>query len=253
MDNRSVSDVIGFILIFALIMSSIAIVYATGFENLDNAREAEEIKNVERAYDILDDNLRDVARGEAPSRGTEVKLGNSQLYLGDPVIVTANVTNASGDTITSKTITYPIVYETPSNQRMIYVNGAVIRDVRGGATMVSEPRIIYDSDRVLFPLIETRPDSAATGVSGGTVLIRGRSKASGSVEFNNASNGPYDVNFTVETPRTEVWERYCTNQPGLYHDTNASSNSNATAVECAFNNPVDDVYVQFRQIGIEIL
>ena len=55
--DRAVSDVLGYVLIFSLITSSVGVVYVAGYGSLDSLRNAERFNNAERAFDVLDSNL----------------------------------------------------------------------------------------------------------------------------------------------------------------------------------------------------
>lgn len=244
--DRGVSDIVGFVLIFGLILTSVTVVYVTGFDSLTDTREQEELRNVERAYDILADNLREVSRGDAPSRDTEFKLGQSELYSGEPITITVGVGSE-----TAEVDVYPIVYETSGGDRLLYVNGAVIRETEGGATMVSEPPIMVRDGRVLFPIIETRPTDVV-GVSGGNVLVNAESTGATTLSYHDPGE-TYQTDFTIETPRTDMWERYCERNPD-YHV--YGSGTNDTQVTCAYGDTdpydtgADSVYVQFRRLDI---
>lgn len=240
--SRGVSDVVGFVLIFGLIVATLSVVYVSGFEALTEERDDEELRNVERAYDVFADNLRDVTRGDAPSRDTEFSLGTSEMYIGDAIAIRIEV---GGDEV--EIGAYPIIYETAGGDRIIYVNGAVLRERQSGVTMAREPSIITDNDRLLFPTIETRPGNTV-GVTGGNVIVTADSTGSNTLSYHD-DGGPYTVNFTIETPRTEVWERYCARHPDLH----VSAIDDGSEITCGYGEPgdeADSVYIQFRRISI---
>lgn len=245
------SDVIGFVLIFSLITTTIGLVYVTGFDGIQNAREVEERRNVERAFDILADNINDVVEGKAPARGTEIKVGDSKLSLGDQVKFTVNVTNNSGDVTGTEISASPIVYETPSGQQVLYMNGALIRGNVGGSSFISEPDFRVEHDSFIAPLIETRPAAgSSTGVSGGISLIRSRGTSESVIAYNDLTpqdDPPYSVTITVESPRTNLWSRYCDQNP----DMSVDSVSGGTSVTCSLDNTVSTVYIQYKRVLVQ--
>jgi hypothetical protein len=245
-DERAVSDVIGFILVFGLIITTVSLVYVVGFSSLDNARAVEERKNAERAFDILADNINDVVEGNAPTRGTEIKVGDAKLYGGGSVFFTVNVTDSS--VTNSKQIeAVPLIYETPSGQQVIYINGAVLRSQVGGSSFIIEPGIDSEHDAFIMPLIETRiPSDSASGVSGGTYLVRTHSASQSAVAYNKNS---YTVDFRIDTPRTAVWERYCDRHPEL----SIMAVNDGDFVRCGTAGNFDAVFLQHERVETRII
>lgn len=74
MNDRGVSDTLGFVFVFAIILSTVAVVTTIGMAGLQDTRDVERVNNAERAFDILGDNMEDIADRGAPSRATEVKV-----------------------------------------------------------------------------------------------------------------------------------------------------------------------------------
>ncbi|MFC7136780.1 hypothetical protein ACFQRB_10335 [Halobaculum litoreum] len=83
--TRAQSDAIGFVLVFSLIVLTVGTVYAAGYPALQDLRSDEQLENMERAFEVLDDNVDDMAREGAPSRATEIKLnGECSRSTGPP-------------------------------------------------------------------------------------------------------------------------------------------------------------------------
>jgi hypothetical protein len=134
-NNRGVSEALGFVLVFALIIGTISVVYATGIAGLHDAQQAEKLNNVERAFDVLADNVNDIHRSGAPSRATEVKLAGGSIGTGDPVTFKIRAENSS-DPLDNRTYVRsiePIVYREPNGPAILHVQGAVIRPQSGAA------------------------------------------------------------------------------------------------------------------------
>ncbi|SIR73688.1 DUF7289 family protein [Natronorubrum thiooxidans] len=83
-DDRAVSEVIAFVLVFAIILGSVGILYSTGFQAMDDYQENEQLVNAERAMDALADNFNDVMR----YNGVNQRYG--ELSLRDGTITTSD-------------------------------------------------------------------------------------------------------------------------------------------------------------------
>lgn len=212
LDRRGVSESLGFIMVFSIVVSMTAIVYMTGFADLQDTRDFEQGNNAQRAFDVLKANVEDINQRGAPSRGTEVKLADAKLGTKDRLpmeVVVAESGNPSNNATFTPDVE-PIVYETQDNA-IVYTNGAVFRQSPGGVVMVEEPEFVLSDDRVIIPIIQTYAGRGPDSVGGSrTVLVR---------TLNDHSDGlprimdvpdadSYNVTVRMETPRAEAWESY---------------------------------------------
>lgn len=202
--NRAQSETVGFVLVFALIVASTGIVYVAGFSTLDDARAAEDLNNMERAFDVLADNVDDVSTGDAPSRATELRLGGGDLVLGETVNVTVR-TNVTATPIPIHT--RPIVYRLDGTE-IVYTSGATFRTDRGETVMLSEPDLVVSDRQVILPVTDVDAGSGNTAMGGdSTVLVRTRRKSPPTTRSFATNDSGVAVNVTVESPRAEAWQR----------------------------------------------
>lgn len=202
--ERAVSEVISFTLVFSLIAVTVGVVYVGGIGNLEDVRNDEQVDNAERAFDVLDDNLADIARHGAPNRGTELKLAGAQLSYGS--VTELNVTTASGGSDEPYAVGLrPIVYESETGTRLIYEAGAIVREERGGGVVTSDPPILFGQDQTLIQYVQTRKIGESPASVGGqqTVLIRG--SLAGRVVLAGRDGG-VTATFNVTTDRPDLWE-----------------------------------------------
>lgn len=245
--DRGVSDTLGFVFIFALVISTVGLTFTFGYNGLQDTRDFERLNNAERAFDVMGDNFDDIVRRGAPSRATEVKVADAQLALANTTTVNVTVTNATGVTQNVRYDIRPVVYEA-GNGRIVYSNGAVFREDRGGAVVVRHSEFVLRQERVLLPVVNTR-GSGETRSTGGTttVLVRAQSPNGQrqSFGFDIARTEPQtELMVNVTSPRPAAWAR----ELGRYDD--ADCDVYGETVSCTVSNP-DRVYVQETLIGIE--
>jgi hypothetical protein len=202
--DRGVSEIIGFVLVFSLILGTISIVYVGGTASLDDARNAERVNNAERAFDVMANNFQQMGRGDAPNRATEIKLADAQLTTSTNRGVSVNATEldtaVGGSPIT-------IRYDAPGDTRIVYEHGAVIREDEESAIMRKEPDWLFVDEQIVFRLLELRGANQGVGGSSSTALVRAETRTRNVIVNKRSST---DVNITVQThpDRAEVWERY---------------------------------------------
>ena len=254
MADRAVSETIGFVLVFALITSTVGVVYVSGIGGLTDARNAEQVNNAERAFDVLADNMADIHQRNAPSRATEIKLANAQLGYGEHTEMSVEVI---GSGTTDRVKIAPIVYTDESGAEIVYEAGAVVRtDPNGGAVMKREPNMLFRVDDgstvAILPILQTR--AAESGGVGGstTVLVRGTGAVS-EVMTARTSEGDTDrVAFAVDTTpsRAPVWKRYLESEmdeSAWALDCDIDSDD---TVKCSFD--ADRLYVTTTGIDVSI-
>ena len=275
-DGRGVSEVISFVLVFSLIAATVALVYVSGIGGLESTRSAERVTNAERAFDVLQDNIADIHREGAPSRATEVKLSDAQMTYGESTRIAVQVenltdTNASVSNVSSVPID-PIVYAAGSGPELVYSNGAVFRQDRGGTVLNTPPGFLFTDDggerTAIVPTIQTRSRGIGGVGSQGTILVR-TLLASQEVEIAednpSALTGPdanpdgsganeYNITITIETApeRQDVWLDYLNeripNNQDIRSGAGACERIGDTTVECSI--AVENVYSSLTRIDV---
>jgi hypothetical protein len=243
MRDRGVSDVVGFVLVFALITASVGVVTVFGISTLEDARNDERVNNAERAFDVLADNFADITRGGAPSRATEIKLAGTSLTIAETVGMSVRV-NGSTDPYTANV--RPIVFGGESDTEIVYEGGAIIRAQRDGAVMLREPNFLLSPERTVIHYVELHSETESVDrVSGqSTVLVRGVRTVDRVV---NVSEGDVSVAFDVETTpkRAPAWQAYCEEE---LESESITVNETTGTVTCSFET--DELYVTSTEIDV---
>lgn len=198
--DRGVSETVGFVLVFALITTTIAVTFTVGIGGLEDAQVAERDNNVERAFDVLHDNFNDISRDGVPSRATELRLGGGELTLDRESSFRLNGSAMESPVVDRGSLTYHGAGDT----RIVYENGAVFRMEGENGVMIEEPDLLV-GDTVVYSLYGLGgPPQVTSGER--TVLIVGE-RTDRAVPFDDrtaAANVTLEINSTQAT----VWERY---------------------------------------------
>jgi hypothetical protein len=210
MVDRAQTETLGFVLVFALITASIGIVYASGFNGLNDARQFEQVNNAERAFEVFGDNVEDMIQWNAPSRSTEIKLAGATLTVAEAVQVRVN---ASGTGLNETYDVRPIVYDADTGERVVYVQGAVLRESGGAAVVQRESAMLITSNRTMLPIIQTR--LVGTGSVGGSATVLVRATHSQTKLLFADDDPPTPVWFNVTTPRTSAWIDHLESKSGV--------------------------------------
>ena len=248
-DDRAASEVVGYVIIFSIVIFSVLLLTASGTTTLEDIRDDEQAENAERAFDVVADNMAEIYERDSPSRATEIDVKRSQLFYG-------NYTTIKLELLVSGTVEEsfeeqlrPIVLRSSSNTELIYEAGAVFRIDRESGTMIRDPPLLLSTQRVHAPIVKTTvPELQA--VSGTSILLRGKS-TSREVLFtpDTLSSDPNKLRITVTSPRFEIWKRHFEEETPL---TCKPTDPNTKTVKCEM--PVGNtVYVTLQEIKLSVI
>jgi hypothetical protein len=209
MHNRAVSEILGYLLVFSLVIFSVAIVSVGGLAGYQSAEEFERQSNSQKAFDVLHNNLEDIYYQSAPSRGTEIDLGKTSLALQDPVVVNVTVKGASRQEFRIES--QPIVQDLGEDNELVYEAGAVFQTTRDGGIIRQQPPMILrgDTAHIITPNVRA---ATARSVGGGTVLIRAQSQGQ-EIRYRNTTRDPTaDLTMNITSPRSDLWYGYLTDR-----------------------------------------
>ncbi|NGM67533.1 hypothetical protein G6M89_00675 [Natronolimnobius sp. AArcel1] len=213
-DDRGVSEVLAFVLVFGIILTSVAILSVTGFQAMDSYQESEQQQNADRAMQTLADNFNDVLRydgleeryGELTVRGGTVTVdgdGGPELDIevdGNQLTDTDGFEHLenSGDSIPLGSLTYESGSDTIS-----YEGGAVAREAEsGGGLFLSDPKLQYNDDVAILSLVKIdgdRQSIQSDGSQGFSVSVKNRT----------SKLVKDDVEISVSGgDESEIWEDY---------------------------------------------
>jgi len=244
-DGRGLSDVLGYVLVFSLVVTSVLLVTVGGLSAVENARDAERAQNAERAFDVVANNFAAVYERDAPSRSTELDLADSEIFYNSNSSITVR---GGGQELISRNVR-PVEMNVVGGRSVVYEGGAVFRENRDEISMVRPPPFLLTGGQVHLPVIQT---TAPTIESAGstTVLLRGVSTNRSVLTAGDESSlGFGQVTVEISSPRFEAWERYFTGE-GLDCTTFPATET----VSCALDlDSTFSMYVTLQQIEMSLI
>lgn len=171
MNERAVSEAIGFIIILGIVMSGIGLVTLYGYPVLVKEQSNTDVRNMERAMIVIQNDMKSLCFKNVPYKETTIQVSGGTLEVmgGDDYGATFNISNG-----TTRWDFSPgaLVYRSDRSTEVITLeNGAVItrqEDVAGSA-MLAEPRWFYDGATGTFAIyimsITTDEAMARSGVA----------------------------------------------------------------------------------------
>lgn len=245
--DRAVSEVLGYVLIFTLIVGSIAIVTVGGLNSLESARTNEQAANAERAFDVLHDNLADVHSEGAPSRATEIALGESQLYFGENITMRVKV-DTGASTFDEDYEIRPVIFRVGDGRQLVYEGGATFRESRDGGIMLNDPPFRLNANGAYIPIVRTTAPNVQS-IGSTNVLVRGQA-GTREVLHRGLGSGTVEL-IEIESPRHEIWAEYF-RDAGYCDTVNVPAGTETVRCEFSAYGP-DRIYVTHQQIRLELI
>jgi len=247
-DERAVSDLVGFILSFSLILLAVTLVFTGGFAAISDQQQDEQIHNTERAMSVLAENFHDIERGNAPTRAGEFQLSGGTLSLEQSARFTVLVGHNNGtlpETVRTGSLSY--IHE---GTKISYENGAVLRTNDGYGFMSREPTVTCRDDKAIVSLVEIDPRGNLTTLStSGSVLVTIEKQDSTlyypmkeNETIVNKADAAHNVTIRIEESRHKnAWENWFNERDGW--------NQTAEGHTCE----ADTVFVRTTKVTVRLL
>ncbi len=255
-DRRAVSETLGYILVFSIIVTTIATATVFGFSGLEDRQAAEQLTNVERAFDVLADNFGDISQYEDSSRATEVRLAGGTIGVGDPVEITVGQWDDGEfvDDNTQNATVQPLVFQSDGGE-VVYESGVVFRGSESDSIARSPLPFVVGEETALVPVIATSSGSSASAVGGDrTTQIVGERRPTTRTLANRTIDAEENtLAVRIDSPRTDGWARQLRSEEYRMLNESEQSVTAELAIETAGETkrpqtvrlPVTNIDIQF--------
>ena len=243
--ESAVSEVIGFILVFSIIMLAISLIYAVGYPAIQSSKENTQFQNMEQSFMVLQSNINTVAFGHAPVKIMKTSLGGGSLTV-DPDAGWIYVNTTSG--VYSRNVTIGAIEYEKNGRRIAFEGGGVWKKYPVGyAIKLSEPRIFVqdvDGNKTVFvSIINISSENGISAVGGeGTASVVARFNRSHTPEYDYS---PGNVTITVTSDYADAWKRY-------FEDMGFSVSGSGTNPVTAEISDVNTLIVNEHVIEVEV-
>ena len=220
LNDRGVSESIGFMLIFTIVIAGIGLVTLYGYPLLLQQQVGADEKIMEKNMIVLQNDIKSLAYKTVPFKETSLKIGGGSLtvYNSSYTPATSNLTiyDQSGTYVNSFT-PGELRYESVSAQTDISLqNGAVVMRprIQPGSTMLAEPRWFYDANTntMVINLINITSSGLMAKEGIGTVqMALGETNYSySSIPAGTAIKLDYTPDITGVQNYSVAWDNYFT-------------------------------------------
>ncbi len=245
-NDRGVSEAIGFMLIFGIVIAGIGLVTLYGYPLLLQQQVSADEKIMEKNMIVLQNDIKSLAYKTVPFKETSLKIGGGALSVYNSSDTSPSssikITNGTGTVFLDSFSPGELCYESASAQTDISVqNGAVVMRprVQTGSTMIAEPRWFYDelTNTMVINLINITSTDIMAKEGIGTVQMA----LVGVPEYNNYQEDINTFLYLEYTPDSVqdysvAWNNYFINTLGM---TQTGGGPPGTGVSIKYRLPTD--------------
>ena len=214
--DRAVSEVMGYTLVFGIVILAIGLIYTAGIPALQSTKDATQFKSVEQGFMILNTDLLKVALDQSPVRTTKLGTAEGGMLASDPEAcdLSLKIFDGAGTEQFNDTIELGRIEFASGLGSITCENGAVITKYASGSFMVVKPRMFKsDQDQIMFSLIKVNDSSRSA--SGGISQITISNPRFNESLFNTPEvyeNG--EMKIKVDSEYADSWKRFLSSEFG---------------------------------------
>ncbi|QGN06252.1 hypothetical protein Hrd1104_02400 [Halorhabdus sp. CBA1104] len=244
--DRAVSDLVGFILTFSIIMTSVVLVSTVGFAQLDDFKTNQQLDNAESAFEIFANSFDSIEEGGAIIRQESLDLYQGTIGIERGSTATVTLNRASG---ADRSLTVPLhalVYSKGSTN-ISYESGATFRGREDGGTINQQPGFVCtDNVAVLSFVTLQSPETSASG--GGALEVTAAANGTDLLyPINQSGRGSVSdvtsISVSFASAREDAW---------LDHfDEAANWTVSGPTAQCGASDSLDRVFVRRQNVTIE--
>jgi hypothetical protein len=254
-DGRGVSDVLGFVLTFSIVLVSVVGAATVGFDQLEEFQTSEQITNAERAFRLIEQNFDQIQQSQAETRRSEINLHQGSLRLVEPPPGNSEITVTVSGTGVSRTVPLNVLRYEIDDTRIAYESGAVFYSDRNRNDVLEDGPELFCRNRGSAPgrAIVSTVTVQANGSSqygGGIIGITGERNESRLLFPRNRSGADSvdestGVTVQIDSQFDEAWEQYFLDQASGWTNVTGSPNT----YECTDSDGIE-VYVRQTKLDV---
>ncbi len=246
--DSAVSEVLGYTLVFGIVVLAIGLIYMAGIPALQSTKDATQFKSVEQGFMILNTDIRKVALDQSPVRTTKLGTAEGGMLASDPGACKLSLKIfESGNEQFNDTIELGRIEFASGVGSITCENGAVITKYASGSFMAVKPRMFKsDQDHIMFSLIKVNDSSRSA--SGGISQITISNPRFNESLFNTPEvyeNG--ELAIKVDSEYADSWARFLGSE---FNATFSSPSDDSTGLSDKI--PFDKLVVVEYVVSVEV-
>ena len=218
MRAKGVSEMVGFALIFGIVIAATAMVFNYSYSMVSESKEDVRFESMVQGFRKIQDAVESVVYGKSSKKEIRILLSGGEVHTIHDNSVTVTVTINNSTALSQSRIMGGVEYSYPQ-YTMSFENGGVWLKSRDRTTMISQPRIfIYkknvNNETIVFIALTSINGSGSAGGEGMVTLTFDLKSA----EVNVFNQSGY-INMNINSSYVDAWKKYFDDLRGYSNNT----------------------------------
>jgi hypothetical protein len=205
-DDMGVSESIGYILVFAIVLTGIAGIVFFGVNMLNDAKDRNNFQNVEQGFSVIQSDMKRVAVEKAPVKTTRIHVEGGAIVTN----MTSGVVQVDFDGHTYRNTTGELTYRSSTGLKTISIQDGGLWKSYGtnmSDVLVTAPRIFSspENNAIVINVLRLNGSAESFATVGTINMVM---KYGGNKLYTYNASVPSDVTITVHTAYPNAWARY---------------------------------------------
>lgn len=213
--SRGVSDVLGYIMIFGIIITLTFVATTTGITEIRSQQQGEQIATVERGFQILDRSFETIQTHKDSRKATPMNIQSGSIGYGETATITIGEWDTGSDEFTADNTsidTRTITYQNGDTE-LVYEGGLLFNDRSGRDTLSrTDTGFVVEDSKAVIPIVSLNTPNPDFGSapSGEIVVQSTYTSDTQSVSTRTVSGNPLKIE--IDSSKPAGWERQLTDE-----------------------------------------
>ncbi len=162
-----VSEVVGYMLLLGIIVTSVGLVSVLAFPIIEDAKENAYLKNMEQGFTVMDSKISLVALGKSPTQLVQMysQKGDITVYDQTSSRMTVSFTNKTGTSFELYNESIGTIQYQLGENKIAYEGGGVFRKYpgEGDPITITPPEFHYNGETLTLPIIKVKGNQSTGG------------------------------------------------------------------------------------------
>ena len=216
----AVSEVVGYMLLLGIIVTSVGLVSVLAIPIIEDAKEDAYLKNMEQGFTVLDSKVSLVALGKSPTQLVQMysKKGDITVYDQNSSHMTVSFTNKTGTSFELYNDSIGTIQYQLGENKIAFEGGGVFRKYpgEGDPVTITPPEFHYNGETLTLPIIKVEGNQSTGGsgvlniylVSNNTPNILFPDFVDDDSEFKNPLAVGQQINVVIKSDYYMAWANY---------------------------------------------
>lgn len=198
--DAAVSETVGYIYIFAIVMFSMSMIYVMGYPALQNSMKACTFESTQQSFIVLQSNMKMVAFDQTPVKNLNIQLQSATVSVCEETNITIEY-GAEKIFCNCGMIEYQ-----QDDMFLTYENGGVWKRYPGGGIKISNPRIytsiMNGTNFTTLGIVCIQGTSSSGGKGIATISMKNN------ISIVNRTQIPVNVSLKINSTYAPQWQIY---------------------------------------------